>query len=168
LGSKGKEMKNYENISILLTDYYHTLRKEKDILNEPSATYGTPPFPDSMMLYEIILKGVPYSLFNTILKLSPFTKQEWADFLGLSIKTFQRAEADNKILKPIHTEKILELSEVIEKGKEIFGSMDTFKQWLSTPSFALGNKSPKELLSNSFGKELVMEELINIDQGIFV
>ncbi len=162
-------MKSSEKtISQILKDYYHTLANDDNIVQEPQVAYGNESFLDNFMAFELISKGIPYSVFNDVLQVSPFSKSEWADFLGLSIKTFQRAEAGNKLFKPIHSEKIIELSEVIELGREVFGSIEKFKQWLHTSNFALGGKTPKELLANSFGKELVMEELVNIDQGIFV
>ena len=157
-----------KSITEILKNYYYTLSGDDNVLHEPQVSYGKETFLDNFTAFDLISKGIPYSVFNSVLRASPFSKLEWADFMGLSVKTFQRAEAGDKLFKPIHSEKIIELSEVIEFGREVLGSFDKFKQWLNTTNFALGGKTPKELLSNSFGKELVMEELVNIDQGIFV
>ena len=50
----------------------------------------------------------------------------------------------------------------------MFDSTEQFYLWLNTPSYALGNLKPAELLKDSYGKELVMGELNRIEQGIFV
>ena len=63
--------------------------------------------------------------------------------------------------------KIIELAEVTNYGKEVFDSTEQFYLWLNTPSYALGNLKPTELLKDSYGKELVMGELNRIEQGIF-
>jgi uncharacterized protein (DUF2384 family) len=57
--------------------------------------------------------------------------------------------------------------EIAPLGKKIFGSMETFNLWLHTPSFALGSIKPIELLKDSYGKDLVINELHRIDYGIF-
>jgi uncharacterized protein (DUF2384 family) len=44
--------------------------------------------------------------------------------------------------------------------------MDRFKSWLDTPSFALGNVKPLELLRDSYGKEMIVGELTRIRYGI--
>ena len=49
-----------------------------------------------------------------------------------------------------------------------FDTEHQFHTWLYTPSFALGGLKPFDLLSDSYGKEMVMTELHKIDEGIFV
>lgn len=123
---------------------------------------------NKMLIVHTIRNGVPYSLFKQIRKTTPFTDKDWADFLNLSTKSLQRYKSEiNHIFKPIHSEKIIELAEVTSLGQEVFDSYDQFYLWLKTPSFALGNLKPIELLKDSYGKEMVINELNRIDQGIF-
>jgi putative toxin-antitoxin system antitoxin component (TIGR02293 family) len=60
------------------------------------------------------------------------------------------------------------MAEVAKIGLEVFGSMEKFRFWLSTPNYALGNLPPRELLHDSYGKELVVDELTRINYGILV
>lgn len=125
-------------------------------------------FENKMLIIHAIRKGLPYSLFEEIQKVSPFSENDWAEFLAISVKTLQRnKKEDNFYFKPIHSEKIIELAEVTQFGKEVFDSTEKFYQWLKSPSHALGNLKPMELLKDSYGKELVMEELNRIEHGIF-
>jgi uncharacterized protein (DUF2384 family) len=62
----------------------------------------------------------------------------------------------------------LELAEVTSLGNAVFDTEAQFYMWLKTPSFAVGNLQPIELLRDSYGKEMVVNELNKIDQGIFV
>lgn len=125
-------------------------------------------FENKMLIIGVIRQGLPYKLFSKIKDITPFTEDDWAEYLNVSKKTLQRHsnEADY-FFKPIHTEKIIELAEVTNLGKEVFDSTEQFYQWLNIPSYALGNLKPAELLKDSYGKELVMGELNRIDQGIF-
>ncbi len=126
-------------------------------------------FDNKMLIIQTIREGLPYPLFSRIQEITPFSEDDWAQYLNLSKKTLQRHRNDeNYLFKPIHTEKIIELAEVTNFGKEVFDSTEQFYLWLNTPSFALGNLKPAELLKDSYGKELVMAELNRIEQGIFV
>jgi putative toxin-antitoxin system antitoxin component (TIGR02293 family) len=60
------------------------------------------------------------------------------------------------------------MAEVTKVGTEVFGDLEKFRLWLDTPSFALGNIRPFDLLKDSDGKELVIRELTHINYGIFV
>ncbi|MFD0977036.1 type II RES/Xre toxin-antitoxin system antitoxin [Salinimicrobium gaetbulicola] len=120
-----------------------------------------------MLIVHSIREGIPYRLFKLIQEKTPFSEEEWAEILNISTKTLQRYRASkNHVFKPIHSEKILELAEVTSLGNSVFGP-EKFYLWLQTPNYALGNLKPKELLKDSYGKELVVEELHHIDQGIF-
>lgn len=120
-----------------------------------------------MLIVHSIREGIPYRLYKLIQEKTPFSEEEWAEILNISTKTLQRYRASkNHVFKPIHSEKILELAEVTSLGNSVFGP-EKFYLWLQTPNYALGNLKPKELLKDSYGKELVVEELHHIDQGIF-
>jgi putative toxin-antitoxin system antitoxin component (TIGR02293 family) len=122
-----------------------------------------------MLIIHAIREGIPYELFNLIKETTPFSEEDWASFLGISTKSLQRNKIkEDFIFKPLQSEKILELAEVTSLGNDVFDTEEQFYLWLNTPSFALGNLEPIELLRDSYGKEMVVNELNKIDQGIFV
>lgn len=123
---------------------------------------------DRLLMVEVIKKGITYSLFEEIQKLSSLTSQEWATILNLSTRSLQRYKEQDQLFKPIQSEKIMELGEIFILGNEVFGDADQFKRWLETPSFAIGNVRPADLLADSFGQQLVTDELNRIHYGIFV
>lgn len=124
---------------------------------------------NKMMIIAAIRTGIPYSLFDVIQDYTPFTENDWAHFLGISTKSLQRYKAaSTHHFKPIHSEKIIEMAEVTSVGIEVFGDMEKLRLWLNTPNYALGKMKPVELLQDSYGKELVMSELIRINHGILV
>ncbi len=126
-------------------------------------------FSDRMLLVELIRKGIPTSLFLTIKEIAPFSDEEWSDFLDISLKSLQRYKKEpDYLFKSIHSEKIIELAEVTVMGLEVFDTAADFGAWLNAASPALGGKMPLELLKDSYGQELVIQELHRIDQGIFV
>lgn len=114
----------------------------------------------------LIQKGVPYSLFDIIQDYTPLDEKDWAQILDLSIKSIQRYKQSEKHFGRLQSEKIIEMAEVTNIGLDVFGNMDKFKLWLSTPNFALGKLKPVELLKDSYGKEMVIGELTRINYGI--
>ncbi|MGI8655713.1 MAG: type II RES/Xre toxin-antitoxin system antitoxin [Pyrinomonadaceae bacterium] len=135
--------------------------------NERNLTYSEF-LSNKMLIIKTIRTGVPYSLFDLIRHVTPFSEMDWAEFLNLSTKSLHRYKQGAKHFKPLQSEKIIEMAEVTNVGVEVFGNMEKFKLWLDTPNFALGNLKPMELLKDSYGKEMVIGELTRINHGIFV
>lgn len=121
---------------------------------------------NKMLMILIIRAGIPYSFFNLIQHYTPFSDNDWANFLEISTKSLQRYKQSSKVFKPIQSEKIIEMAEVTNVGLDVFGDMEKFKLWLDTPNFSLGNLKPIELLKDSYGKEMVISELTRINYGI--
>jgi putative toxin-antitoxin system antitoxin component (TIGR02293 family) len=128
-------------------------------------TFGTF-ISDKMLVIDVIRQGIPYSYFNDIQDIAPFRSEDWSRLLNISSKTLLRYKQTRQKFKPLQSEKIIEMAEVTHTGLEVFGNMEKFRLWLDTPSFALGNSKPIDLLEDSYGKELVLTELNNINYGI--
>lgn len=125
-------------------------------------------FHDKLLVSRVIQKGLSFTFFEKIQTLLSFTESDWADYLNISQKTLQRhKKAEGFVFKSIHSEKILEMVELVNRGESVFGSSEKFSLWLHTPSLAIGGKKPLDLLKDSYGKALVMEELNRIEHGIF-
>jgi putative toxin-antitoxin system antitoxin component (TIGR02293 family) len=142
-------------------DYF--LKTSKINVSSKQVTY------EKFLIVVAIRKGIPYSLFDLIQKYTPFSENDWANFLDLSTKSLQRYRAfPEHHFKPIHSEKIIEIAEVTKVGLDVFGNVEKLNLWLNTPSFALGKLKPIELLKDSYGKEMVISELHRMNYGIFV
>ena len=121
---------------------------------------------DKMLVIDVIRRGIPYSYFKDIQDIAPFRSEDWSSLLNISSKTLLRYKQNNQKFKPLQSEKIIEMAEVTHAGLDVFGNMEKFRLWLDTPSFALGNSKPMDLLKDSYGKELILTELNNINYGI--
>jgi len=142
----------------------------KSQVAEPVVVYGMTMgklLDQKMLLLSLIETGVSSQFFFTLTEESPFSLTDWCHVTNIPYRTLQRYQKDNTMLKPIYTEKIFEFVEVVQKGIEVFGSSEKFERWLYKPKFIFSDKRPIDLLSSSFGKELVMTELTHIEHGIF-
>ena len=168
---KNAEIKKHENSSI------EQLNKELQIFIQNTEFADL--FPNSkfeisfsdflsnkLLIVLAIRKGIPYSIFTLIKNITPFSINDWANYLEISNKSLIRYQQQDKPFKPGHTEKIIELAEVTNLGLEVFGDNEKFRLWLETPNYALGNLKPFYLLKDSYGKEMIIGELTRINHGI--
>ena len=158
-------------LELKLNREVHDLIKRFPTYNYHLASYRNVTYDDflanKMLIIGAIRIGISYKFFSLIMVNTPFTENDWAELLSISTKSIQRykAEAAHRF-KPVQSEKIIEVAEVAKAGMDVFGDMDKLKLWLGTPNYALGKLTPMELLKDSYGKELVMRELIHIEHGV--
>ncbi len=139
-------------------DSYDTGEEDtsKSIVSEPSVGY----------LINTSRQGIPFNAFTKMTEKSPFSLDDWSAFLHLSDRTMQRYKKEKKAFDPIHSEKILEITMLYNRGSEVFGTSEKFNTWLNAKSIALGGIKPKDLLDNTFGIGLLKNELTRIEHGV--
>jgi putative toxin-antitoxin system antitoxin component (TIGR02293 family) len=135
-------------------------------LAEPMIAYSAKDDNDILSLIEAVRNGISYSFFSNLVRISPFSLPEWSYFLHLSERTLQRYKKEKKNFGPVYSEKILEITMLYKYGKEVFGDEKKFSSWLDSNNIALGNIKPKGLLDNSFGIDMLKNELSRIEQGV--
>mgnify|MGYP006432408859 FL=1 len=163
-----EDSKDYFEVNESVKEYARNIDKKTNLHVNPKNINFSNFFENKMLVIKAIRFGIPQDVFEKIQQITPFSENDWAEYLDVSKKTLQRHRNDkNYAYKSIHTEKILELAEVTLFGKAVFDDTDQFYRWLNTPSYALGHLKPAELLKDSYGKELVMRELNNIEYGVF-
>lgn len=61
----------------------------------------------------------------------------------------------------------LKYNQLLARGSEVFGSSESFQQWLRKPAFGLDGDIPRSLLITSEGINLVYDEVERIANGEF-
>nr|WP_295866566.1 antitoxin Xre-like helix-turn-helix domain-containing protein [uncultured Chitinophaga sp.] len=105
------------------------------------------------------------ALVNLSRQLS-FSLAELAQVLHISERTLQRY-ADDAKLSADTSERAILLSRLYQRGTEVFGSLENFKEWMRTPLPAFNYQLPISLLDTTFGFQLIEDELGRIEHGIF-
>lgn len=111
-------------------------------------------------------KGITKSSLLFLANKIGFNLKEIATVTHVSERTLQRY-ASNKILDSDISDRAIQLAKLYTKGETVFESLELFKKWMKHPSVAFGNKPPLELLDTSFGFQLLSDELVRIEHGIF-
>lgn len=130
---------------------------------------GFPPFSkvnNSTDFISVIRTGIPKKALDNLMDNTGITVPEISKIIRTSDRTLRRYGATQK-LNPEQSERLIELARLYSRGEEVFGTMENFKNWMSSTVIALGNKKPKEFLDTSIGIDLLMNELGKIEHGIF-
>jgi putative toxin-antitoxin system antitoxin component (TIGR02293 family) len=115
---------------------------------------------------DLIKKGLPRKSLDHLMINTGLNPAEIASIMHTSDRTLRRYKP-SKLLNPEQSERVIELARLYSRGEEVFGGLDTFKEWMGSPVLALGNRRPKEFLDTSMGIEMLMDELGRIEQGVF-
>ncbi len=111
-------------------------------------------------------QGVNSIIFTELVEISGINRNFLAEeVFDVSLKTMLRYQKEKKKLNPRNSEIALKLLNLLNKGMEIFGSIDTFISWLNKPAFGLGEQIPLKLLNTNTGIDLIEEELTRIAFG---
>ncbi|MFZ4549283.1 MAG: type II toxin-antitoxin system Xre/ParS family antitoxin [Bacteroidales bacterium] len=133
---------------------------------DPQVAYGAVDDKKAISLIEMVRRGIEFEIFDKFASKSPFSINEWSTYLHLSERTMQRYKTENRKFDSLQSEKIIEIALLYNKGIEVFGQAEKFDTWIETENLALGRIKPKTLLDNSFGINLIFDELSRIEYGI--
>lgn len=120
---------------------------------------------EKLSLVNEAMEGVYASAFDDVVTLSGYKKENIADIMDTSYKTYSRYKKERKRLDANQSERLLKLKALFSFGAEVFGSNQSFQAWLQKPSFGLGQVVPLQIIKTSTGIDLVMNELTNIAYG---
>jgi putative toxin-antitoxin system antitoxin component (TIGR02293 family) len=111
-------------------------------------------------------QGVSSMIFTELVEISGINRNFLAEeVFDVSLKTMLRYQKERKKLNPRNSEIALKLLKLLNKGMEIFGTIDTFISWLNKPAFGLGEQIPIKFMNTNTGIDLIEEELIRIEFG---
>jgi putative toxin-antitoxin system antitoxin component (TIGR02293 family) len=86
--------------------------------------------------------------------------------LHVSERTLQRYAKNNSSFAPINAQRFVQIVQVIHRAKKVFGSVETFYEWIhSQPPMLEGGLSINSLTSHE-GIQKILIQIGRIEQGI--
>lgn len=92
------------------------------------------------------------------------TLKELSSYLRISTRSIQE-KAPSQLIALGPSERALYIAKLFQKGIELFGDQDKFRNWLDLVNPAMGNEKPSFYLDTFSGIQLVMDELNAIECG---
>ena len=109
-------------------------------------------------------KGIPKSTLLAIARESGLTLKELSSYLRISTRSIQEKEP-SQYIAPGPSERALYIAKLFNTGKEVFGTMDKFRNWLNIQNSVMGGEKPVSYLDTFTGIQLVLDELNAIEYG---
>jgi putative toxin-antitoxin system antitoxin component (TIGR02293 family) len=116
-------------------------------------------------LIQLIRNGISKKSLDHLISQIGYSITDIASVLHISDRNLRRYEPKDK-LGPEQSERLVEIAKLYAKGEEVFGSINSFNQWMNAEILALGNLTPKSFLDTSIGIQLLGKELGRIEHGI--
>ena len=114
----------------------------------------------------MVRDGLSYEDFFRFFHTEPFTDQEWANYLGISVRTLDRYRTGQKSFPAKQSERILEIKRLLNFGESVFEDRDNFMDWMCMRNIPMGGVPPKTLLDTTIGINMVKDQLGRIEHGI--
>ena len=93
------------------------------------------------------------------------SKPEIYEIVGLSSKTVSRRK--DQALPRAASDATIDLIGISSLAETVFGSQSDAEAWLRTPALALDGKKPIDLIATRAGAELVRDQLVRLDYGVY-
>ncbi len=122
-------------------------------------------FVSTIEVVKSVRKGIDFNKFYFYYKNLPLTNKKWAEILGVSEKTIQTLVKNKRSLDSKKSEKLLAFLLLVQYGIEVFGSIESFKEWLLYKTPALKNNAPIDFLDTVQGISMLKEQIFKIETG---
>jgi putative toxin-antitoxin system antitoxin component (TIGR02293 family) len=111
------------------------------------------------------LNAVSREVLNELIESTDLSQKSLAYLFDMTVKTFSSYRNNDRKLSPLNAELASKIMELYEEGKQTFGNLKSFNQWMTTPSPGLDHHVPFDLIQTVTGVGMVMDELKAIQYG---
>lgn len=144
----------------------NTLRDETlRLLTKVIAAGSLAPQTDSLHVHNIITKGLPAEALPISYSMLFDTSNEGDQFFNISPKTRAALTTHKRLLDPDRSQKAVRIASVLSAATAVFGDPAVSRDYLRTKNFALGGKTPLDLLRSPQGEQIVLTELAAQAEG---
>ncbi|MEZ0484462.1 type II RES/Xre toxin-antitoxin system antitoxin [Fibrella aquatica] len=116
-------------------------------------------------LVDLSRQGIPKQVVIQLSEALSISNPVMLAALHISERTWQRYTA-TKLLPQDVTERALQLTSLYQKGEEVFGQAEKFRNWMQYPNPVFDGKKPIDLLDSLYGFRAIEDELVRIDYGV--
>ena len=111
--------------------------------------------------------GIPVNVIEKIASYLDISVNELMIYLRISRSTWHRRKKVGKLDFNL-SDKVFQLSKLLEYAEGVFGSIEKVRLWFKLPSIVFENRRPIELVSSLSGMNLINDELIRIEHGVYI
>src|SRR4051812_2229747 len=136
--------------------------------SSPAKALGLKTAPQSDLGWaELALAGLPSSVVDHLARTLGWTREKLAETLELVPRTIARRLKKKERLTTPESERMLRVARVLARASDVLEGEDKANHWILRENRMLGGHRPIDLLRTDIGTELVMNELVKIDYGMW-
>lgn len=144
--------------------HYHTASSFNPALLSQALPRVVPPdFSDRLSL---IREGVTRRSIDDLMEVTGLSLSEISSSMHITERTL-RNYSGNTRLAPDPSERAIEIGLLYQRGKEVLGSLEAFKEYMGSKIPALDYQRPRDFLDTSLGISFLMEELGRLETGVY-
>lgn len=146
-----------------MSDKYNVEQISGNLTKEPEVAYT--PFPEAGFI-KFGRDGLPRFILDEMLSFLNISLQDFSSVLPVTVRTLQRYGSDDLLPSNV-SDHLVQLFDLFQYGKYVFGSNVNFVTWYKTPNTALGNVTPLSLSDTGYGIKMVRNELGRLSYGVY-
>ncbi|MDA8327248.1 MAG: DUF2384 domain-containing protein [Nitrospiraceae bacterium] len=116
----------------------------------------------------LIRKGIPYAKVRLVKAALNLTDNEFADYLGISLRTLQRKRDSHKALSISESDRLYRMAKIYALAVIVLEDEEMARKWLHRPQRGLGWKVPIQVIQTEAGAQEVEDLLEKIEFGALV
>lgn len=116
-------------------------------------------------LARLAAEGLPKKALMAFLRESRIEEIRLFRYLDVTKRSLDNYGPDERMRLYI-SDRLIHLAELYAKGKEVFGSIDNFGEWLHNPSIDLQGQQPIDHIHTRKGVDELMNILGRLEHGI--
>ena len=122
---------------------------------------------ETIQIIKNLETGIPAAAVEEIASYLDIPVNELIKHLHISHSTWHRRKKTGK-LDFNFSDKVLQVSKLLEYAETVFGNSEKASLWFKMPAIVFENIQPIELIGSLSGINLINEELIRIEHGVFI
>ncbi len=116
----------------------------------------------------IIRKGIPYAKVRLVKTALNLTDNEFADYLGISLRTLQRKRDSREKLSIPEGDRLFRIARIFALAVSVLENEEMARKWLHRPQRGLGGRVPIQVIQTEAGAQEVESLLEKIEYGVLV
>jgi putative toxin-antitoxin system antitoxin component (TIGR02293 family) len=139
-------------------------------MNVPNVQIGDwlgrqPPATEAEIL-RIVEGRLAPAIINRLISLG--LERSEIDATVIPLRTLQHRRSRREKLTVEESDRVLRVIRALSLAESVYGSRERALEWLRKPHARLEGRSPLSLLKTDTGSRIVEDQLIQIDEGMFV
>ena len=118
-------------------------------------------------LVEALQVGLPFRELLELQTRLAVPADTLAPMLGISKATFHRRKGGAAKLPPAVSDRVVRYARLLGQALQVFGDLESAKQWLGAPQFGLGGAVPLDFARSEVGAREVENLLGRIEYGVY-